>query len=596
MSSGPSPIDTTGVTPARSSPASFAGAALRPLALLGRGGMADVILAASDAPDGDMGSLCVLKQLRDDLVSDRVFCAMFADEARLAARLDHPNVVKTYDVVQRGGAQAIVLEYLDGQTLSSISKRLRERGERIPLGIHLRILCEVLAGLHHAHELRDADGRPFELVHRDVSPQNVMVTFDGKVKVLDFGIAKAVGTSNETRTGVLKGKLGYMAPEQMTGEQIDRRADVYSVGVMLWEAAVGQPLWHGVSDVRIMNRVVNGDVPTPTSVAPSVSPQLEAIIVRAMATAPEGRYETAAALKAAIEALAEHESGLGARDVGAFVTSVFDDVREEIKAVVDAQLQRLESLPAAEFAALSLPNLAIRSVSLHEGVEVPTRRDPLKESAPRTTNRAAVLSTPEPQAPSAEGGRARKLAALGLVALLAIGGVGVVLTAGRGHDRAASLHGAAGPAVHVGDAPTAVMPAAPGASTHPSERGASSVVAAEGGEVTLRITAMPPSARLFFDGAPMGVNPVTRTASRGPSRHVVRAEAPGYLPREVEVTFEQSTAVTLTLERRALGKASTPAGSSSVAASPTTPAKPDCSSPFFVDERGIKRIRPECTP
>jgi serine/threonine-protein kinase len=229
--------------------------------------MADVHLAVATGPHG-VNKLVVLKQIREDLVGDSNLFAMFVAEARLAARLNHPNVVQTYDVTEDTASPMMVMEYLEGQALSDIVAHATHHGRCVPIELHLRAIVGALEGLHHAHELRDFDGTPLNLVHRDVSPHNVFVTYEGHVKVLDFGIAKAVGRSAETRPGVLKGKVAYMSPEQMAGEKVDRRADIFSVGVMLWEATAGRYLWKGLNDRTVMLRVLEGDVPKIAEAAP----------------------------------------------------------------------------------------------------------------------------------------------------------------------------------------------------------------------------------------------------------------------------------------------------------------------------------------
>jgi serine/threonine-protein kinase len=214
-------------------PATSFGGKYRPIATLGQGGMARVLLTVAQSGPG-VHKLLVVKELKPDLVKDAEFVTMFVDEARLAARLNHPNVLTTYEIGESGGAPFLVMEYLEGQPLHAVLPRVGRTA--MPLTAHLAILQKALAGLHYAHELRDFDGSPMNVVHRDVSPQNVFVCYDGQVKLLDFGIAKASGSVARTETGVFKGKLGYIAPEQITSPTVDRRADVFSVGVMLWEA------------------------------------------------------------------------------------------------------------------------------------------------------------------------------------------------------------------------------------------------------------------------------------------------------------------------------------------------------------------------
>src|SRR5579859_6512235 len=200
----------------------------RLLAELGEVGMGNVYLAVARGPGG-FNKLCVLKVLRPLLAQERASVKSFLSEGRLAVRLSHPNVVQTFEVAENAGRQAIVMEYLEGRSLAQIAERAQ--GERaMPIAMQLHVLGCVLAGLHYAHELSDFDGKPLGIVHRDVSPQNVFVTFDGQVKLLDFGIAKARHAGSvHTSTGIVKGKIRYMAPEQMSGETVDRRADLFAV-------------------------------------------------------------------------------------------------------------------------------------------------------------------------------------------------------------------------------------------------------------------------------------------------------------------------------------------------------------------------------
>lgn len=206
----------------------------RSLGRIGQGGMADVFLAVGRGPAG-FNKLVVVKRLRDNVASGATFRDMFLDEARLAARLNHPNVVQTYEVFEDEGAFFITMEYLEGQPLSRITREGNRRGMRFQPQIHARIISDVLCGLQYAHDARDFDGAPLQIVHRDVSPQNIFVTYNGQIKVVDFGIAKAELSSSKTQVGSFKGKAAYMAPEQLEGGVIDRRVDVFTTGIVLWE-------------------------------------------------------------------------------------------------------------------------------------------------------------------------------------------------------------------------------------------------------------------------------------------------------------------------------------------------------------------------
>ena len=213
----------------------------RLIAELGRGGMATVFLAVTEGAMGiNFNKLVVLKRLREHVADDPEFVTMLMDEARIAARLNHPNVVQTLEVDKAEGEPFLAMEYLDGQPLHRILSRDRAT---FPLAMFLAVLADVLSGLHHAHELADFDGTPLNIVHRDVTPHNVFVTYNGQVKVVDFGIAKAEGRASETKHGVVKGKVSYMAPEQARSGMLDRRTDVFAVGVMLFEACTRRRMW-----------------------------------------------------------------------------------------------------------------------------------------------------------------------------------------------------------------------------------------------------------------------------------------------------------------------------------------------------------------
>ena len=272
------------------------------IAELGHGGMAQVFLARASGPAG-FNKLVVIKQIRPQFAEDPDFLSMFLDEARLAARLNHPNVVQTNEVGADDGRYFISMEYLEGQPLNRVLSRLgpKSEGDKLTLQMQLLVLVDTLAGLHHAHELLDFDGTPLAVVHRDMSPHNIFVTYAGQVKIVDFGIAKALSSSSETRTGVLKGKIGYMAPEQAMGEKVDRRADIFSCGMILWEMLTGRRMFKGVPDVAALQRIVSGDLPTVRSVVPDVPERLEQICAKALAQNRDVRYATAADMAADLE-------------------------------------------------------------------------------------------------------------------------------------------------------------------------------------------------------------------------------------------------------------------------------------------------------
>jgi serine/threonine-protein kinase len=231
----------------------------------------------------------------------------------------------------------------------------------MPLHYLLHILVHLLEGLQYAHEVKDFDGTPLNLVHRDVSPHNVLVTYDGQIKVLDFGIAKALDSSQDTRTGVLKGKVAYMPPEQASGDPIDRRADVFSAGVMLWEFAVGRRMWdRSLRDMQILSALMKGAIPPPREHAPDIDPQLEQIILKATAPWPKDRYATAAEMQADVERLLKslEVPSFGSRDIGKFVADLFADERDRIKGAIDEQLGLMRGAQSGAYSQISMRRLS----------------------------------------------------------------------------------------------------------------------------------------------------------------------------------------------------------------------------------------------
>lgn len=276
------------------------------------GGMATVHLGRLLGPVGFSRTVAI-KRLHAQYASDPEFVSMFLDEARLAARIRHPNVVPTLDVVATGGELFLVMEYVPGESLARLTRALREHQQTIPLRIVSAVISGVLHGLHAAHEARDERGHPLGIVHRDVSPQNVLVGTDGVARVLDFGVAKAAGRVQTTREGQIKGKLSYMPPEQLRGAAVTRQTDIYAVGVMLWEIITGQRLFSGDNEGVIVAKILEGRVERPSLAlmrarAATLTDRhmraLEALddtILRALSMRPEARFATAREMAIEIE-------------------------------------------------------------------------------------------------------------------------------------------------------------------------------------------------------------------------------------------------------------------------------------------------------
>jgi serine/threonine protein kinase len=306
------------------------------VSLLGEGGMARVYLAVLRGP-ADFNKLGVIKQIRPELAWDKEFIRMFLDEARLAARLNHSNVVQTYQVVKDQGSYNLAMEYLEGQPLSEILEPKTRKG--ILLEEYLWILSQVLAGLQYAHTLTDYDGKPLGIVHRDVCPANVFVTYNGDVKLLDFGIAKASGALSATREGMFKGRLGYCAPEQLQGLTPDARIDIFAVGVMLWEVLAGRRITEGFTSVATAQARIAGEELKIRDVCPQVAPKLADMCDRAMALDPEDRYPSAAAFQRDIDGyLDRHPRRVRRTQLAERLQVYFERERRETRKRIEEQL------------------------------------------------------------------------------------------------------------------------------------------------------------------------------------------------------------------------------------------------------------------
>lgn len=274
------------------------------LVRLAAGGAANVFLVR-DTKAPPPGQLVALKVLLPSLSSNDDFLNMFFTEARIAARLQHPNAVAIMGFGQNEGIHCLAMEYVFGASLSQVLKQSARVKKPLTVGVLLRITATVCDALHFAHELRGDDGKPMGLVHRDVTPQNILVGFNGVPKLTDFGIAKATGRGWETQAGIVKGKFSYMSPEQALGKKIDRRSDIFCTGIVLWEALTGKELFKGTSPMEVIEAIREQPIEPPSKVVPGLSPIVDPIVMKALKRAPRQRYQTAAEMRQEIEDLIE---------------------------------------------------------------------------------------------------------------------------------------------------------------------------------------------------------------------------------------------------------------------------------------------------
>jgi serine/threonine protein kinase len=267
---------------------------------IAKGGMATVYLARAVGVGGFERRVAV-KVMHDHIADDPGFITMFLDEARLAARIHHPNVVSTIDVQKTDNNMFLVMEYIEGASLRDVLRLLRKQKKRMPVDITIKVVIDTLQGLHAAHELKDKGGGLLNLVHRDVSPHNVLIGTDGISRITDFGVARAEARLSSTRGGTLKGKIAYMPPEQGRGDDIDRRADVYAAGVVLWEALTGKRLFKADHEGALIAMIMRGTEQSPRSFNPSLPFAISAVCMQALAVDPDDRFDTAADFAEALE-------------------------------------------------------------------------------------------------------------------------------------------------------------------------------------------------------------------------------------------------------------------------------------------------------
>jgi serine/threonine protein kinase len=288
------------------------------------GGMAEVFKAKRGGLEG-FEKVVALKRILPHLSDNAEFVRMFVDEAKVVAGLSHPNIVPIFDLGRVGNSYYIAMEYVHGRDLRTIERRARERGLRFPLDLSLRIVSEVCAALEYAHRKKDESGRPMEIVHRDISPQNILVSFEGDVKLVDFGIARAATSATTVDPAVLRGKLLYMSPEQAWGRAVDARSDLFSLGLVLYELVTGTRAFQPAGSERMTVELVRQClILPPREVNPRVPEALDRVILKALAREPDERYADAAQMQRGLERVVENRPPVTARDVARLLELLFD--------------------------------------------------------------------------------------------------------------------------------------------------------------------------------------------------------------------------------------------------------------------------------
>ncbi|MGC4114173.1 MAG: serine/threonine-protein kinase [Myxococcales bacterium] len=449
------------------------------------GGMGEVFLARQVGMQG-FEKLLVVKVLLPHLVEDQEFVTMFFDEARIAARLNHNNVAQIFDLGDVEGAYYIAMEYIHGDDVVRLWKQARTQNKPVPLPLVARIAADAAAGLDYAHKATDANNQPLGLVHRDVSPQNILVTFDGGVKLIDFGVAKAAGRASHTATGTLKGKYSYMSPEQASGKAIDCRSDVFALGVVLYEMATSLRLFKRETEISTLKAVEACEIPRPSETNPEIDEQLEAVMMKALARDVKDRYQDAAAFRLALEDWAvQKRASASSAHLAAFMQGLY---AERLAA------ERAEGKPFSEFE--GTPSAVFR-------------RGPGSKVAQINRDSATISGRAPPAEPPPKS-KAPLIAGVGAAALAVVAGLAFVFW------------------------PKPLPPPPP-----PVAEAAA----------TLTVSTRPAGAKVVIDGASAGVSPIDKLPLTAGKRIKVEIVMDGFKPLSQELIGQGARVIDVDLEK-----------------------------------------------
>jgi serine/threonine-protein kinase len=520
---------------------------------LASGGMARVYLARLSAVGGFERHV-VLKTVRPERVEDQSYLNMFLDEARLIAALHHQNIAQVHDMgVADDGTYYLAMEYLHGETVRSILEQARERTQRLPLALATTVIGAAAAGLHHAHDRRGPDGAPLGIVHRDVSPSNVICGYDGSIKLIDFGIAKAQARTTKTATGFVKGKAGYMAPEQALGHPVDRRSDVFALGIVLYELSTQARAFRASSEFEAVQRIVRGDLVRPTRVCGDYPSELEDVVMTALETDPDDRFQDADEMRRALELTAHHldlrNDGVVIRVLGElfgarpepWLPIVSDEATE-----VTSESAPILGLPALSTIGDDLPTcryITVDDVS-ERGAPAPPSRMPTGTAPPPSPPPVVIPAVAQPLPPPAmasssrvapvHGGHRPLWIALAIIAAVFAIGVVAMLAADRASVGEAATHTAAregetaAPAVGLdaGVAEPEIEIEAPGPSPATPE-------------ITIAIMTHPGDATVVFDRKRIGRTPQRFTVEASSREVTIKVRKRGYETRTRKVRLDQ---------------------------------------------------------
>ena len=547
---------------------------------LASGGMASVYLARISGPGGFERHV-VLKTLRTEGLVDPTLVPMFLDEARLVAMLHHQHISQVYEVGSVDGTYFLAMEYVHGETVRDVLERAVDRGRMLPLEFGLTVVCAAAAGLHHAHEQRGTGGAPLGIVHRDVTPSNVIVSYDGSIKLIDFGIAKADGRATHTRTGFIKGKIGYMAPEQVRGYAVDRRSDVFALGVLAYELTTQQRAFASGSQFETLERTVHSDLVPPSKIIAGYPAELEHVILTALEIDPDDRYANAHAMRRALEQVAGMRGlALGESAVVGVLDELFGTRAEPWLAAAaatgDEEITRIrEVTPVLALPALSGVRAFARGSGGHDSIDDSAPTDPDSMDEDEVTDRLALADPPTPPAPVVAAPvasvaprpapshvvsraqlasapptsrRGPRIAIAG-VALAFVIGV-VAITAFSGDPERAPAQVAPSPRT---PAPVAPRAPAPRAASHPALAPPTPPVTPPPSpvdHVTLQVITDPPGATGVLDGVRLGTAPYTLELPAREGVAWLKVRKSDRLPVKIQVSLDHDVTWNVRLPAR----------------------------------------------
>lgn len=362
--------------------------------------MAEIYLARMAGSDG-FSKLVVIKRLLAEMAKDPEYVQMFLDEARINARLNHSNIVQVLELGEVDGQYFIAMEYVSGLSVAQVGKLATQRLGEVPQGVACGIVAQACAGLHHAHETTLPDGSNMGIIHRDVTPQNLILTYEGFVKVVDFGIAKAEGRATRTRAGVVKGKFAYMSPEQCTGGNIDRRTDIFALGIILFELCTARRLFKRGNTFETYEAIIKCEVPDPSTVNPAVSQKVGQVILKALAKKPDDRFPTTEAMQEALELAMRRSQVRGsALDLSRFIEQNFkDQIKEQedlIRRIEAGELSQPDHQHDAEASRIAENYAALSEQDLEEADDDQPADGPTVQEGASPAAKKAPAAPPPP--------------------------------------------------------------------------------------------------------------------------------------------------------------------------------------------------------